>query len=567
MIALVVAMAVTSVPLTEEAAAKRIYAHLTIRDPQSGVAEARRAIQLFPESRNVQQAFIRALCEAGLEVEAIEEWQKISDQYQDAKENRQLLETLAWGVLNKGEESQQMNIRLTSLLGAAFTRDVRALPLLLRELKGSNALLRSIAAHLAATYGDAPLQDELLRLLHEEKVWYVRLEVLKAIGQLKIQQARPKLKEIVGNPKTLLEEKGEAIVALVNMYDAIDAQELKNLVRSNRAGLRQLACEVVAHLDLKEQVSLIFPLLQDSSPDVRIAALCAVGVLNSNPPQAAVLLDDPHPEVAITAAWWAMLCDRKEGAEGLKKWMEEKNPKLRRLASAALAVTGKRGTSLAYEMMRKSKDPYVQANLAIALIGQRVYSEAACDTLYAVFTNEQEEKWMWDTEVSPLFRSLAPSRVKHIDQIPHYPLVVDQMVRLDILGILSLMRYPQALTAVKSFLQNQTWGTAGAAAATLLEEGDDQALVLVRELLNDPDEKIRVQAALILALLGGEPSAAEVLQAAYPQVDREMKMHILEAIAAIGDAKSVPFLLSVLKEPFQVLRVVAASALIQCLYH
>lgn len=567
MIAIIFGIAASSIPLTEEAAAKRIYAHLTIRDPQSGVAEARRAIQLFPESRNVQQAFIRALCEAGLEIEAIEEWQKISDRYQDARQDRQLLETLAWGVLNKGEESQQMNIRLTSLLGAAFTRDVKALPLLLRELKSSNALLRSISAHLAATYGDAPLQDELLRLLHEEKVWYVRLEVLKAIGQLKILAARPKLKEIIGNPKTLLEEKGEAIIALVNMYDAIDSEELKKLVRSNRAGLRELACDVVAHLNLKGQVNLILPLLQDSSSDVRTAALSALGVLNVNAPQAAVLLHDPHPEVAITAAWWAMLCDRKEGAESLKKWIGEQNPKLRRLASAALAVTGKRGVTLAYEMMRKSRDPYVKANLAIALIGQRAYSEAACDTLYTVFTSEQEEKWMWETEVSPLFRSLAPSRVKHIDQIPHYPLVVDQMVKLDILGILSLMRYPQALTAVKSFLQNQTWRAVGAAAATLLEEGDDQALVLVRELLYDPDEKIRVQAALILALLGREPSAAEVLQAAYSHVDREMKMHILEAIAAIGDAKSVPFLLNVLKEPFQVLRVVAASALIQCLYH
>jgi HEAT repeat protein len=77
----------------------------------------------------------------------------------------------------------------------------------------------------------------------------------------------------------------------------------------------------------------------------------------------------------------------------------------------------------------------------------------------------------------------------------------------------------------------------------------------------------RFQAALILAGLGGDPSAIKILQSAYPKVDREMKMHILEAIANIGDQSSIPFLISVLDEPFQILRVVAASALIKCIYH
>ena len=48
-------------------------------------------------------------------------------------------------------------------------------------------------------------------------------------------------------------------------------------------------------------------------------------------------------------------------------------------------------------------------------------------------------------------------------------------------------------------------------------------------------------------------------------MEREMKIHVLEAIGHIGDRESIPFLIQILKEPFQVLRVVAASALIQCL--
>ena len=50
-----------------------------------------------------------------------------------------------------------------------------------------------------------------------------------------------------------------------------------------------------------------------------------------------------------------------------------------------------------------------------------------------------------------------------------------------------------------------------------MEEGNEQALGIVRELLKDSDEKIRVQAALILAILGSDTSAVKVLQEAYPE--------------------------------------------------
>ena len=120
---------------------------------------------------------------------------------------------------------------------------------------------------------------------------------------------------------------------------------------------------------------------------------------------------------------------------------------------------------------------------------------------------------------------------------------------------------------VKSFLNHQDWGVSASAASTLLQEGDDQSLVLVRELLSDSDEKIRVQAALMLAMMGSDPEAVQTLEEAYFKVDREMKMYIIEALGRIGDQRSISFLFGVLQDPFQVLRVVAASALIQCIYH
>ena len=560
--------------MTEQVAVKRVYDHLLIRDKISAVLEAKQALELFPESKSLQASYIRALCESGNEIEAWEQWERKAKILQGPQPDRQMLEMLAWGVLNKADGSNQLSIRLTALLGAAFTHDAKAVPLLCAHLRSSNAMLRSIAVKLAASYGDALLRDEISRLLKEEKVWYVRLNVIQAIGHLRIEELRPHLKEIVGNPKTLAEEKAAAIVSLVSMYDAIDREEIVRLARSDRAGLRQLACEVVCHLNGHEHIALIAPLLQDASPDVRLSALNAFGLMRvtevGGVPAIKLIagnLNDSSPAVAITAAWCALLTDPAVGEKKLEEWLDHENADYVRQASAALSVSGTYGLKLSSKKIKTLKDPYAKVNLALGLIGQRTHVKQSCQILYDAFFEKNQVLWMWDSSFNPLFRSLAPSRVSHIEQIPHYPMVVDQMTRLEILSVLSIVRFPKAQDAVKSFLQNQTWGVTGAAAATLLQEGDDDDLTAVRGLLNDADEKIRVQAALILAMVGGDPAAVKVLQEAYPHVDREMKVHILEALAHVGDAQSIPFLTEILKEPFQILRVVAASALIQCLYH
>ncbi len=553
---------------------KRVYAHLLISDRNSAVTEAERGLKMFPESKALQHAYIRALCEKGDETEAMEQWAETSIKFHSEKIDRQMLEVLAWGVLNKGESSVQLSIRLNSMLGAAFTRDAKAIPMLLAQMRASNAMIRSIAVKLAVSYADAPLKDEIARLLKEETVWYVRLDVIQAIGALRMRELKADLKEIIGNPRTLFEEKATAIVALVSMYDSIERDELLSLVRSDRTGLRELAAEIIIHLNMKEELDLLLPLLRDASPDVRTSALSALALLRVKKIGGVSVsdltqdnLNDSAPEVAITAAYVHLLLGEKGGQAHLPKWLKSENPQWRRLASAAVGASGKYGLKLALKEIKETKDPYVRVNLAMGLIGQRIQVKMACDCIYQALQQEKHTLWMWDNSNNPLFRTLAPSRVKHIEHIPQYPAVVDQLVRLDLLSALSIMRYPKAQTAVKEFLQTRTWGVTGAAAATLLKEGDEEGLAAVRNLLVDTDEKVRVQAAMILAIVGSDPSAVNVLQEAYARSDREMKVHILEALAHIGDPISIPFLVDILKEPFQVLRVVAASALIQCLYH
>ena len=557
----------------EEQTLRRVSAHLTLEDFRSAIEEAKTGLKQTPESKALQVALIRALCAGGDEIEALEEWKKSEV---ELSADRTALEMVAWGVLNKGEKSNQLNIKAIALLGAALTRDAKALPLILRELRGTNAHLRSLAVSLAATFGDLPLQEELLLLLKEEKVWYVRLELLKAVGQLRMTGAKETLKQIVGHPHTLAEEKVSAIVALVNMYEAIDEEEFQSLMRSNRAGLRELSCEVISHLELEGRVDDLLILLNDSHPAVRLSALNALTFLlpkevGGGPVLACKELwkhlDDRAPEVSIAAARLNLIYGGKEGSRRLEKWALDGRPEWQRLVTAAIACSGRAGVDLAKRLVKKSDDPYMRVNLALGLIGQREEVETSCQLIAETLKADEEELLMWDSGKNPVLRSLAPSQVRHIPQVPNYPIAVDQMVRLELLSVLCQMKYPKAEEAVKSFLQSHSWGITGAAAGTLLSEGDEESLDVVRMLLGDKEEKVRLQAALILTMLGSDPEAIKTLKEIYPSSDREIKIRIIEALARAHDPETIPFLIEILHEPFQMLRVVAASAIIQCLYH
>ncbi len=555
---------------TEPELVRRVQAHLTIDDPVSALGEAQALVEKFPESKTAWMSLIEALAANGFDEKAFEAWNRLSAQFPDLVGERHLLEELSWGVLKKGVESTQYGVRLASLIGAYLTNDVRAVPIFLRMMRDSNAMVRSVAVQMASSYQDAPLKDEIARLMNEEKVWVVRLEVIKAAGRLKMKSLAPKLHALIQAEKTTVEERAFAIEAICSIYEDISVDEWMTLAHSNRAGMRHLACFIAAHFEMEEVKEEMLRLIHDSHPNVRIAALNAFGLFYREKTSLAEtrerlkpVLEDASPEVAITAAW-AALISNAGGEEAFTKWLSDPLSENRRLAAAALSSTGKKGVDLAVKAMRENHDPYVKANLSLGLLGQREEVSLCCDFL-ADFLQNEKRMWMWDTRPNPLFQVLAPSQVRHVDHIPNYPEAIDQMTRLNLVSLLALVEDPRALPALKSFLQKRSWGITGVAAATLLQEGDETSLEVVRQLLSDPDQDVQLQACLVLAMLGRDESVLRHLQGAYLTADHDRKLHILEAMGRVGNYESFLFLVSVFKEPFPILRVAAAAALIQSL--
>lgn len=551
--------------LPEDEGVRRVQAHLLIGDPESALSEAQELAAQFPDSLEANKTLIEALAANGLEEPALDLWNRLTKAQPNLLYDRHLLEELAWGVLKKGTMSTQYGVRLAATIGVYLTKDVRAIPILLRMMRDSNAVIRSVAVQMSTSYRDAPLKDEIARLIHDEKVWMVRLEVIKAIGMLRMKELAGKLQALVQSEKTTIEERQLAIAALLEMYDQISLQELTTLARSSRAGLRHLACSIAAHFQMKDAKEEIVRLMQDTNPAVKIAALNAYALCYREKGKSDVLtgpLGDSDPAVAITASWAAFLSDPQLGEAHLAKWLHDSLPENRRMAAAALAAVGGRGVALAIKTLKESSDPYVRANVALGLLGQRMEVKGCCDMIYD-FLESEKRMWMIDTKPNPLFQILAPSQVRHKDQIPNYPEAIDQMTRLNLVSLLALVEDPRALPALKTFLQRKAWGISGVAAATLIQEGDEASLEMVRQLLDDNEANVRMQACLVLAMFGKDESVLRELQGAYATADHENKLHILEAIGKVGNAQSYSFLAGVLREPFPILRVAAAAALIQ----
>lgn len=107
----------------EETVIKRIHSHLLIQDYYSALRECEQALAIYPESVGIKRVYIQTLAQNGKDDEAIQFWKQCG--LSEALDDHDLLETLAWGVLSRSENSSQFVVNMASLMSAFFTDDVR----------------------------------------------------------------------------------------------------------------------------------------------------------------------------------------------------------------------------------------------------------------------------------------------------------------------------------------------------------------------------------------------------------------------------------------------------------
>jgi len=554
-----------------ETALRRIQSHLLIHDLSSAYQEAAEGARRYPASKELREKEIEVLAAIGDEKGMLKRWRSYNLDFPDAADQTYLLEAMGWGVINKGFATASPLTRAIALIAANLSQSAKGIDLLVQGTHDPNAVVRAIALELGMQNRDARLQERVLAMMDEDRSYHVRLAALKAAGGMKIKKAEGALRKVLQSSKATDEEVGIAVQSLALISENPSRRDILKLVGSNRMGLRLLGCELAVVFDMKDDLDLLVPLLSDASPAIRQAALQVVGISRVSRIKGravseivAPLIHDPTPEVAIMASWVLMLNEDPRGHQTLRKFLEHENQEIRCVAAGCLKAGGRFASPLIEQVFYTTGDPYVKINAAIGLIGQRKCCREASEVIFHSLST-RDERWMWQEQ--GIFKAVAPSRVRHRPDIPQFPEVANQLVRLELLQLLAFLNFPKTELALKDFLMKKTFGITGVVVALMLTEGEEESIDLIRPLLHDPDPNIQAQAALILAIWGREEGVIKHLEHVYEHSDRSVKERVLEGMGRVGSSHSLPFLVERLSEPHQHLRMIAAAGIIQCVNH
>lgn len=541
-----------------------------VKDKKGALETSIQAINQFPQSLEIKKLYLQSLSQCGYSSEALQIWNEIKNELSDSKEIAKIQECIAWGILSGGKSSPQIEINNFSLLNSFLTQDARASEMLLHALNSSNAIQRALGIRLAAKYGNVELHRIIINLLETEKVSFVRKELIEAIGTGRIIEGKKCLENILAMDTEPM-EKYSAIHSLSLLSENLPIEEITALLLHPFASFRLLGVEIINRLSIEALYPMLFKILEDPSLEVKIAALKVIGLhvpsqwsLEQKNTVKAYCFD-PNPFVSLLAAWNCLLQEEDIGADIFLEKIESGNLSIRIFASALLSFTGFKGVTLIISIFESTKDPYVRVNLARGLLSLRILVKEASSALLHFIQNPQTPI-MWNKGQYIFFPMISPSTITPTPLCYNLRAVIDGMTRLSLLNNLLIVEPTLAIEAARNYLHNHFWGLSGNAAAMLMGTGDTYCVDLVKNLLNDSNKKIRLQAALVLAFLHQDETAAKVLEELYYTVRQEDRFYILEALGRLSTKQSMPFLMKLLAEPFIGIRMAAASIIIQNLY-
>lgn len=557
---------------TDEASHKKAWAHLILSDPRAALSEIEAALNNSSDKKTLLRTKI--LCLAALQNESalLRSYNEYLKEYPEEEHDAELLEAVCWAILRKGAEENNPLIRLEAGIGAFYSQDAKSVPLLTNLSFDPNIGIRTFSFFVFSEMHDEIFEKRALEAAGDDLSPFVRKAAINALGNMRSKKAIPFLKAILENSKSSAEEKLSAMQALSNIILSITPEELLSLTKSPHPYLRALACELALKLGVKDSVDPLFPLILDSSFEVKTLAIQVIGVLG----KAKVLQNDNYhnelialsqkssPEVALYANWLLFLLGDVEAEKRFVTYLTHENRKIRLLAASLTAHTGKLGLDISSKWLEVTEDPLVAINLSLHLIRQRHDVDRAQNALK---NNLLQTKERIDWRQDGICTFIAPNQETHLAVIPRYPEAKDLACRLDLYGILATCSTAGLEAMLSSFFEERSWGISGMAACLLLQEGDESAMESVKKLLQAESLEIRLQAAFILAIGAQDPDALSILQESYPTVGRELKEQILVAMGSIGAKSTISFLRSCLLEQSTILRLRASGALLRCLYH
>jgi len=496
-------------------------------------------------------------------------WREFEQLQPEPSEWEHTLEEMAWAVLYTASRSDSVQQRVMSLIGQAMTHDVRALPTLRKALYDPAPFVRSLAAKALPFCCDLEASKELEQVAEREPLPDIKAELLQALGRCGAPSSHSLLLRYIHGKEAQLQV--AALSGLANQRGSIDSSLVMLCLKHPRVAMRSLGCQIASYLPLGVAWQQLCSMTSD--PHLKARRMAWMSMQSLRLPPASFKLLRPCWDSAVKSLDASTLI--QACVVGMRAWPDESLQILRDYCSSgdqwirlqaitALSRSGPIALSALKEIARSHSDRYMRINALLALLAFR------CD-IAQVGTQLQQELDSLDQRVMSIdggcLLAIAPSEVRHHPGISNYPEAVDLMTRLRMMHVLRCAGIDPDYHTLIRWLGDARWGLSAAAAQFMLSEGNSDAVAVVQGLLSHPDEHIRLEAALVVASVGRDEAALPVLKQMLSTADPQQKERIIEAAASLGAQELLPDLMAFLVDQSPMMRVSAASAILQILYH
>jgi len=547
----------------DDAIIKRATHHLVIGEPQEALKEIEAA---YLEQKSDTLLRLKIVCTAKLEQEK-EMLQAFVDYFPRHASDSQLAEEVVWALIKKGSHNRSAAVRFEAILAAYMQHSAKTVGLLLESLDDPHLGLQLFSLFCCRTFSDSVICEKILAKLKNSPK-RVKLACIETLGEMRSKKALTTLRELLteeSDPETL----SFLIQAVCKIVDAISFDDFTQCCQSKKASLRQLAPALYFKERREEFLPLLLSLINDESKEVQNLTLQAIGLCQMpiSEETKKQLIEkmtgqDPHASILASFALLGTEGLSLQAQEKLSQWGSCDDAGVKLVANLAICHGGAHTEELALKRLQEEKDPIIIINLSAFLIQRRQSLELACHKMQEALLKAGR----LSQNENGFFSYIGKTTLQHTDAIPRYPEAQDLAVRLKLYSMMVSCNVEVSIPLQSIFQENKV-PLQIAACELLFNEKGEIALESIAELLSDPNDKVQCGAAIVLAALSQDETAAVKLQEHYEHAAVADQEEILFAIGVIGSKNSIPFCIKALDGCSPGLKLRAATALYLCLNH
>ena len=481
-------------------------------------------------------------------------------------------EQIAWMHIQEASRSYHPKLRAEALLAAAGSQDIRGVHVLAQMLNDEHQGLQQAAIDLASHYPDEPIQRRAQEIALQGQP-EARIAAAALLAFQKASCADTVLHAMLLDDTLSSEDHVVVASLLAQLSENVDLAWVQETAADTKSSMRTLAATMVRIHPTTEGLNLILPLLSDQSMTVRRCAFETFGLWQSMVPKAhhhltaawRLGLQSPVSSLAAASAWGLLLSNNEEERLEAEGWFERAilaGTKDQSLAACGrLIKAGPNGLPLASRLLSKIVDPLSKLNISSYLLLNRTAVDAAAKELRSALPPT-----LLGDDGSGLFRWIGTCSRPHHPALPRLPESEDLLIRLQLAALRRYAGQPVSRDEIEHMLSDRAWGVCAATSLFVFQEFASSLDEVLTPLLSHETETVRVQAALLLAIVSQSNAAATILWEQYNRASREGKEALILGFGCLPLNRTKDFLLPLLFDPSPAIRTRASGAFISSMY-